>query len=515
MKTENPIILIVEDNPADVALITAELGNATARGVFRLHFAGTVKEAKVALRGHDIAAVLLDLSLPDSLGLETFNTLAQHSPNTPIVVLTGLDDHELGLRAVRNGAQDYLAKGRIDSVALERTLHFAVERKRRETEIRQRQSLEVMAQFADSIAHEFNNLLQITLGKLQGLEWPLRDDPELLGRVREATQTVLGGATITRRLLAVTGRLPDQPDLLDANAHIAKLCESLRKSFGDKTRIKTELSGGAWPVFADPAQLDMTILTLVNNARDAMLGLGEVTIRTSNLALAEPNAANLPAGGYLMIEITDIGDGMGPDDATLRADPFYNAHADPRLNGLGLNMTQNFIRSSGGHIGVRNRQGQGTTVTLYLPRAENDANSNTDDKDDTRTPPRRQKQIMVVDEDADMRQAMAGFLWQLGYPTYEVSSAADALALLDGSQHVSLVVIDRRGASGVRGDSLVQKMAALHPDLKVLYLTNARGESQPDFGLPADAVAALAKPACLDDLADKLMQLLGEERIAA
>lgn len=515
MKTDSPIVLIVEDNPADAALITEELANATARGVFKLFFATTLQEAKTTLRNNEIAAVLLDLSLPDSLGIGTFKALLQHSPDSPIVVLTGLDDHELGIRAVREGAQDYLVKGRIDSVILERTLHFAVERKRRETELRQQQSLDVMAQFADGIAHQFNTLLQVVLTQLQTLEWPLRDNAELLAKVHKASGTVLGGAELTRRLLAVTGRLPDQPALLDANAHIAKLCDSLRKSFGNSTRINTELSGGAWPVFADPAQLDMTILTIVNNARDAMLGLGEVTICTSNFAVAHHNAADLPAGDYLMIEITDIGDGLAPDETTLRADPFFDSHANPRLNGLSLNMTQNFVRNSGGHIGVRSQQGRGTTVTLYLPRAENDVADLEGFANASQERARKQQHIMIVDEDDDLRQALAAYLWQLGYPTFEASTAADALALLDGAEQVELVIVDRRGVSGIPGDRLVRKMALLQPQLKVLYLTNASGEPFPDLALPLSAVAALAKPARIEDLAAKLNTLLDGQRIAA
>ncbi len=513
MKTDSPLVLIVEDNPADFALISEELGAAIERGSFRLENVQTLAAARTALAEREVAAVLLDLSLPDSQGLETFDAVVNAAPNIPIVVLTGLDDGELGLAAVRNGAQDYLVKGKIDALTLERTLHYSVERKRRETELRQRQSLEVMAQFADSIATDFNDLLQVLLGQLQALEWPLREDPELRDKLRAAADTVVGGAELTRRLLAVTGRLPDQPALLDANTHVAKLAESLAKSFEGSTSVRTELSAGAWPVFADPAQLDMTILNIVNNAREAMLGLGEVTIRTSNLTIGEPNAAELPAGDYLVIEIRDIGDGLTAEEQKNLFQPFLAGRGDMRLKGLGLHMTQNFVRASGGHVGVRSARGEGTTVSLYLPRAE--ASPEPRARHQQTLPVRRPQNVLVVEDDAEMRQALTGYLWQLGYPTFEADCAADAFALLDSGEIVSLVVVDRRGVSGIAGDELVRKMARVQPGLKVLFLTSTGAAPAPDLDLPAGACAALAKPARISDMQERLAGLLGEARPAA
>lgn len=513
MKTDSPLVLIVEDNPADYALISEELGAAIEREQFRLENAQTLADAKAALSKTEFAVVLLDLSLPDSQGLETFDELVSASPNAPIVVLTGLDDGELGLRAVRGGAQDYLVKGRIDAATLERTLNYAVERKRRETEQRQRQSLEVMAQFADGIASEFNDLLQVLLGQLQALEWPLRDDDTLREKLRAATDTVMGGAELTRRLLAVTGRLPDQPALLDANAHIGKLVESLEKSFGNTTSIRTELSNGAWPVFADPAQLDMTILNIVNHALESMLGLGEVTIRTSNLSVVEPNPAELPAGDYLMIEIEDIGEGLSPEEQKQLFDPIRPDRNVARLKGLGLSVTQNFVRTAGGHVGIRSDRGEGTTVTLYLPCAENEAGSPKESAG--AVPVRRPQNVLVVDSDRELRQAITQYLWQLGYPTFEAETAADAFALLENGEEVSLVVVDGRGVSGIPGDCLVRKMVMQCPSLKVLFLSNAGGGFGLDIDIPADAFAELAKPARISDMEERLVQMLGDTRSAA
>jgi two-component system, cell cycle sensor histidine kinase and response regulator CckA len=514
MKTDSPLILIVEDNPADFALISEELATAVDRGVFRLANAASLADACSQLDAEDVAAVLLDLSLPDSLGIETFDEVLKHSPNTPIVVLTGLDDSELGLRAVRNGAQDYLVKGKIDGTSLERTLHYAVERKRRETALRQKQSLEVMAQFAGGIATEFNHLLQVVLGRLQALEWPLRDQPELLKEVHAASRTVLNGADLTRRLLSVTGRMPEAPALLNVNAHIDKLCESLRKSFGKDTSIRAELCETSWPVFADAAQLDMTILNIVNNSREAMLGRGAITISTSNMSIPAGNPAELPAGDYLLIEITDIGEGLSASARKNMFDPFFSTRGNSRLNGLGLNMTQNFVRANGGHVGVRSERGQGTTVTLYLPRAEGSMEDVAGAADQF-IPEQRSARILVLESDADLRHAFSRYLWQLGYPTFEASAAADALALMDGGDEIAAVIIDRRGISGIPGEVLVRKLRQLNPELRVLFLGDVPMEPQIDSELPEHAVASLATPCTIAEFSDQVHQLLKATRNAA
>lgn len=514
MKTESPLILMVEDNPADAALIAEELRPALDRNAFALCNAGTMKEACQKLSDNEIAAVLLDLSLPDSHGIETFDQIAQQAADVPIVVLTGLDDSEVGLQAVRRGAQDFLVKGKIDAVTLERTLNYSVERKRREAEMRQRQSMEVMSQFADGIAHDFNNLLQVILGHLQTLEWPLRDNEELLREVRGASEAVIGGAALTRRLLAVTGRLPDEPALLDPNDHVARVSESLRKAFGDTTGIRTELGDNVWPVFADPAQLDMTILNIVNNARDAMAGMGEVTIRSGNFSVTDQNPAKIPGGDYVMIEIIDIGEGLSPEERKHMFDPLYSTRTDIRLKGLGLSMTQNFVRASGGHIGVRSVTGRGTTVTLYLPRAE--VESVGDEVGELQSAqPTREEKILVLDENSAVRRTVSQYLWQLGFRTYEAESAGDAFALLDNGEQVALIVMDRRGVSGVQGHLLARKMRGVAPRVKILLLGQTDGDLEPSHGLPSDIAATLPKPCRLVDIERSINGLLGDSRSAA
>lgn len=514
MTTENPLILMVEDNPADAALIAEELRPALERKAFELCNAATMKEACQMLADTDIAAILLDLSLPDSLGIETFDLIAQQAADVPIVVLTGLDDSEVGLQAVRRGAQDFLVKGKIDAVTLERTLNYSVERKRREADMRQRQSMEVMSQFADGIAHDFNNVLQVILGHLQSLEWPLRDNDDLLREVRGASEAVVSGAALTRRLLAVTGRLPDEPALLDPNDHITRVSESLRKAFGETTSIQTELGDNVWPVFADPAQLDMTILNIVNNAREAMAGMGEVTIRSGNFSVTDGNPAKIPGGDYVMIEIIDIGAGLSSEDRKRMFDPLYSTRTDIRLKGLGLSMTQNFVRASGGHIGVRSVSGRGTTVTLYLPRAEVESVGQELGELQSAQPTREEK-ILVLEENDAVRRTVSQYLWQLGFRTYEAESASDAFALLDGGEPVSLIVMDRRGISGVQGHLLARKLRGSAPRLKILFLGHTDGDLGPGHGLPSDVADTLPKPCRLVDIERSVDGLLGNSRSAA
>ena len=294
-------------------------------------------------------------------------------------IVTALASLALGaasLFALRQTGRETLARRRWEETAAELRAE-AAERERVEHQLRQSQKMEAVGRLTGGVAHDFNNLLTVVIGSLDLVRRRAQTlDERTVQLVGNALDGANRAAALTSRLLAFSRQQPLQPVAVDANHLVAGMSDMLRRTLGETIAVEVVLAGGLWPTSADPNQLESAILNLAVNARDAMPDGGRLTIETANSSLDDAYAranADVAAGQYVMIAVSDTGSGMAPEIVAQVFEPFFTTKALGKGTGLGLSQVYGFAKQSGGHVAVYSEVGHGSTFKLYLPRTRTSA----------------------------------------------------------------------------------------------------------------------------------------------
>jgi two-component system NtrC family sensor kinase len=385
----------------------------------------------------------------------------------------------------------------------------AARRTAAEETLRQSQKMEAIGQLTGGIAHDFNNLLTVIIGNLDialrkcadaALERPLRN--ALIGGQR--------AAQLTQKLLAFSRRQPLSPRPVDANRLIAGMSDLLRRSLGEKIDIETVGSAGLWRIEVDAAELEAAILNLAINARDAMPDGGKLTIETTNAHLDEDYARPLDgvrAGQYVLISVTDSGEGMTPDVMEHAFEPFFTTKMEGQGTGLGLSQVYGFVRQSEGHLKIYSEKGHGSTIKIYLPRRMPD-----DADDEAPTQPRANggagEAILVVEDDEGVRSYTGEILDELGYRVLVAPDAKDALRFVEQPErHIDLLLTDMV-MPGLNGRQLADAARAVRPGLPVLFMTGYSRNAIVHQGRLDSGLFLIQKPFGRDALAAKVREVL-------
>ncbi|QOY94326.1 response regulator [Massilia sp. UMI-21] len=368
------------------------------------------------------------------------------------------------------------------------------ERFKAEDALRQAHKMEAVGQLASGVAHDFNNVLQIISSNLQLME--LDGIGSVLGaRVASAVAAVERGSKLSSQLLAFARRQPLQPVATDLGRLLADMESLLLRALGDRVVLDLRRSPGLWNARVDRNQLENAILNMAINARDAMGGSGRLTIGVSNDRRAASDA-------HVLLSITDTGCGMTPDVLDKIFDPFYTTKATGEGTGLGMSMVYGFVKQSGGEIRIDSSPGQGTTITILLPRADGDAvhdwaavNASVPGGDET---------ILVVDDDAAVADSTTELLSGLGYKVLSAENGEQALAVLRSGLPVDLLFSDLSMPGAVDCASLVAQSRQLAPDTRILLTTG-----QLPAGSCDDAIEMLPKPYNREQLAQAIRRQLG------
>jgi signal transduction histidine kinase/CheY-like chemotaxis protein len=348
------------------------------------------------------------------------------------------------------------------------------ERERVESTLRQMQRLEAVGQLTSGVAHDFNNLLTVILGNLGFIEKgsSRSDDPVLKQRLSHMRLAGERGAKLTAQLLAFSRRQRLEPRPVDLNEALANMRDLLQSSLGGSVQIKTLFRPGLWHALVDPSQIELVVLNLAINARDATPVGGSVTLETGNVTLVQSERPEEPpAGEYVLISVTDTGSGMPKDVLTKAFEPFFTTKEIGKGSGLGLSQALGFAKQSGGGMRIESRVGEGTSVKVYLPRTERiEVTEAFSHSDASNQPQRKGAIILLVDDDSGVREITASMLREMGYVVLELGSGDAALDLLDGEAHIDLAVLDY-AMPGMNGMEVARQVNSRFPTLPVLFIT--------------------------------------------
>ena len=386
-----------------------------------------------------------------------------------------------------------------------------------EDALRQAQKMETLGQLTGGVAHDFNNLLQIVTGNLELLQ---RDLPEDQARLRRAADNAMAGAEraalLTQRLLAFSRRQPLAPERIDPNRLVSGMSDLLNRTLGETIEVETIQSARIWPVEVDVNQMENALLSLAVNARDAMPDGGKLTIEVANTHIDEAYAAQeaeVSPGQYVLISVSDTGQGMDEDVLSHAIEPFFTTKEVGRGTGLGLSMVYGFIKQSGGHIRVYSERGHGTTVKIYLPRFYGPLPDN-----DTGTVSRAtpvcggDETVLVCEDDDKVRAYTVDVLKELGYRVMEADNGAAALQALEtASEPIDLLFTDVILPGGMTGADIAQQARAQQPGLRILFATGYARNAIIHHGRLDPGVELLTKPFTYAELATKVREMLDRD----
>jgi PAS domain S-box-containing protein len=380
-----------------------------------------------------------------------------------------------------------------------------------EMRLRQAQKMEAVGQLTGGIAHDFNNLLAVIIGNLQLLEKPLQDDARLQGRLKLALEAARSGAELTRRLLAFSRRQVLEPKIVQPNDLLMQMVPLMKRTLGEAIRLDVRLADDIWPVKVDTSHLESAVLNLAINARDAMPEGGRISIATATVTLDSDYAVTrsyVSPGRYVMIAVSDTGTGMTPDIIKRAFEPFFTTKETGKGSGLGLSMVYGFVKQSGGHIELYSEPGHGTTVKIYLPRVEAEADIPTESLPNRHEQPTGTERILVVDDNASVRATAVSMLESLGYEVLEAEDGNAALKVLAGSPGIDMVFSDIVMPGSVNGFVLAAEVRKRFPRTRVLLTSGFADIGSRSAPSIQEDLAWIGKPYEFEALARKLREVL-------
>ncbi len=366
----------------------------------------------------------------------------------------------------------------------------------------QAQKLEALGRLTGGVAHDLNNVLVAVTGSYELIRRRV-DDPALLRLVQLGEQGASRAAALVRQLLAFARRETLKPVLVDVAALLDQVESLARHTIGPAVTCVLDVEAGIWPVLVDPQQLEMALLNLAVNARDAMEEGGTLRISARNQSHGAAWTGASHRGPAVAIAVTDTGSGMSPQVLARACEPFFTTKPRDKGTGLGLATARGFAEQSGGALHIESRVGQGTTVTILLPAAHTQAARGADATHEALETERHANAVvLLVDDDEQGRPVTAALLRELGHAVIEASDPEDALALVSATPVIDLMITDVI-MPGTDGPTLAARVRAERPNLPVLFITGHPGAHALDHEV------VLAKPFTARELRDGVVRALG------
>jgi signal transduction histidine kinase/ActR/RegA family two-component response regulator len=546
-ETERVNILLVDDQQAKLLsheAILAEIGENLLK-------ASSARQAFDYLLKNEVALILIDVCMPDLDGFELARMIREHPrfQRTAIIFVSAvLMTYPDQMRGYQLGAVDYVPvpvvpellrakvkvfldlyrktrqlerfNAELEQRVAERTaelqrfneqLEMRIEQRTREREtaiaqLFEAQKMDTIGQLTGGVAHDFNNLLMAVLGSLSLLEKRLPDDERSRRLLQNAVQGAQRGAALTQRLLAFSRRQELKPESIDVEQLVKGMSELLDRALGNSVKLTTHFGEGLPAALVDSNQLELALLNVALNARDAMPNGGKLTISTEaySQATIEPNSPLQP-GDYLRIMVAD--DGIGMNDVTLAkaTEPFFTTKGPGKGTGLGLSMVHGLAAQSGGRLLIDSAPNKGTTVQLWLPVAKTAPEPISPDAQVEQAAPQVGAcRVLLVDDDLLVMTGTSAMLEDLGHTPIEAHSGAEALAKLDAGLPVDVVITDH-AMPAMTGLQLARSIQEKYPGIPIILAT---GYAE----LPVDptslGIHRLAKPCSQYEIASAIQSAL-------
>ncbi|WP_051651256.1 PAS domain-containing protein [Brevundimonas bacteroides] len=397
----------------------------------------------------------------------------------------------------------------------ERVVERTAELMHAEEALRQSQKMEAIGQLTGGIAHDFNNLLAGISGSLELIEKRMAEG-RLAGMdryIQAAQGASRRAATLTQRLLAFSRRQTLDPKPTDVNRLVLGMEDLIRRSVGPDVRVTLETDPDLWTTRIDPSQLENALLNLCINSRDAMApDGGDLTIRTYNVTLdaAEARFRDLPPGDYVKMSVTDTGSGMTPDVMAKAFDPFFTTKPLGQGTGLGLSMIHGFMRQSGGQVRIESAPGQGTTITLALPRwlGSADAGEGPEVEAAAEEETGQGETVLVIDDEETVRMLVVEVLEDAGYSVLQAADGPAGLAILNSDARIDLLVSDVGLPGGMNGRQVADAARVGRPELKVLFITGYAENAVVAGDTLEPGMAVMTKPFQVSALGARIREMI-------
>ena len=507
-------VLLIEDNPNDAFFMKRLFINSkTVR--FEVTHVEQMSEAMERLKTNVYEAILLDLALPDSFGLDAFRKLYVPFPDIPIVVLTISDDESMAIEAMRQGAQDYLVKGEMNISTVVRSLRYAIERSQLQMQIRKSQKMQAVGTLSGGIAHEFNNLLYVISGYAELLmDDAISEDKKMLQKIIKATQR---GANLVKQLLAFSRKSESNLSPTHLNIEIRKIKKMLDRVLPRMIDIKLCLADDLASMKADQRQIEQVVMNLCLNAKDAMPDGGTLTIKTKNCVIDDTfvdihleKPKDLKEGKCIILTISDTGCGMDEETKERIFDPFFSTKGVGKGTGLGLSVIYGIIQGHDGHISCDSEIEAGTTFKIYFPAIEDNLTASTSDKDTGKRLSKGIETILIVDDEETIIEMTQAILDKSGYKTISADTGESALDIYTEKRNeIDLILLDL-GMPGMGGKKCLEKLIEFDPDVKVIVASGYSEEGLIRETINIGAKGYAVKPLTRDELLKSIREVWGK-----
>ena len=542
MPTSNPKkieILLLEDNGVDVDLVSEHLN--LSKLDFNISLATRLADGIEQLKKRHFDLVLLNLTLPDSCGIDTLLDTIEASQGEAIIVLTDTDDEILSLKALKLGAQDSLNKHRINSEDLRRSILHAIERsnllrsheartegiqcdatilrditnqKKAEDELFQSEKIESISLLAGGIAHDFNNMLTTILGNISMIRIDLDESHQHSAKLVAAEKAALQARLLTQQLLSFSKGGAPLLEVTTVSEMIEECAQFILR--GSKVKCSIEKDDDLWPVDADKGQVSQVVNNLIINANQAMPDGGEIRIRMSNLHVRHAEVPTLRFGDYVCIEVRDEGAGISPQNLNKIFDPYFTTKG--KGNGIGLASSYSIITTHKGTITVDSSIGKGSIFRVYLPKSKQLAPGKSNPSEAKKKETAREKihrgkgRILVMDDMEAMMIVAGEILTVLGYDVEYSTNGNEAIkaykAAKDEGNPFDACVFDLTVPGGMGGEEAANILIDYDPNLVAIASSGYTSSNVMSDYKNSAFKAVLPKPYRIKEMSDILHELL-------
>ena len=379
-----------------------------------------------------------------------------------------------------------------------------------EERLRQSQKMEAVGRLAGGVAHDFNNLLTVILGYSQILADGLPQGSRMAENTAQIKSAADRAAGITRQLLAFSRKTVLSPRIINLNDVVLNLDSLLRRLIGENIEVRTLPATDLGSVKADPSQIEQVLMNLALNARDAMPRGGTVSFETANVTLDGSYARDhqsVEPGSYVMLAVSDTGEGMTPETQARIFEPFYTTKEVGKGTGLGLSMVYGIVKQSGGYIWVYSEPDRGTTFKIYLPRVDQPAELMSGDHRSPKVQ-RGTETILLVEDDEQLRLLSSSVLAHCGYNVLVASTPEEALAICRSASHDIRLLVTDVVMPRMNGRQLAEQVQRIRPGMRVLYISGYTSDAIVHYGVLDPGLWFLPKPYTLSSLIAKVRQVL-------